>query len=507
MVCRGDFLFAAGAGAIILGLLSPMSAHILDVLLIFSIVLSAAIVAITFSARRVVEVPGFPLLVVAITTLRMAVGVSCAKLILLRGESGSIISFLGGAFAWDNNPAAIAFFGVSVLIIFGIVSRISVNIARNGTDFVCGISTMRQTDVDRSAKAGVINREKAAELRKEIVREAVFFAGMSRAGRFMLCDAVVEFAVITASMVSGMIAGAVTSAKTGMPAGTYVSLAAGAGTTAQVSALLVAAACAYFVRKNTAAVAVEGGFSGCNAINAGGDGDVETLQQAQCSEIIDFAAETRGETEKRIITEDLEWYEGMDSEEGAGLWVWEEIKGSDYSKTMADLIGTASGGEAKTILMAAENIKELPVTVPVNVAMRLAERGDKCILIDLDMERGAVSKVFETGHKTNKKAAATCVANLWVLAAENFRTDKAAEVKEVITELEEQYDYAVVYAPNIRNWDCRKIAETIDAAMLFGPDGKIESSTIKDFREVLNESGCTIIQRDSCRETAGKTAG
>jgi hypothetical protein len=496
-----------------------MSAHILDVLLIFSIVLSAAIVAITFSARRVVEVPGFPLLVVAITTLRMAVGVSCAKLILLRGESGSIISFLGGAFAWDNNPAAMVLFGVSVLIIFGIVSRISVNIARSGTDFVCGISTMKQTDVDRSARAGVINRERAAELRKEIVREAVFFAGMSRAGRFMLCDAVVEFAVITASMVSGMIAGAVTSAKTGMPAGTYVSLAAGAGTTAQVSALLVAAACAYFVRKNTATVAVEGGFSGCNAINAGGDGDIEALRrrmvgiptssgQAQCGcEIIDFAAETRGETEKRVITEDLEWYEGVDSEESAGLWVWEEIKGSDYSKTMAELIGTASGGEAKTILMAAENVKELPVTVPVNVAMRLAERGDKCILIDLDMERGAVSKVFEIGHKTNKKAAATCVANLWVLAAENFRTDRASTVKNMIAELEEQYDYVVVYAPNIRKWDCGKIAETIEAAMLFGPDGKIESSTIKDFREVLSESGCTIIRRDSCRETMGKAAG
>jgi len=493
VVSRGDFLFAAGTGAIILGLVSPMSGHILDVLLIFCILLSAAAVAVTFSAGRVLDAPGFPLLVVAITALRMAVGIACARLIFLRGESGSIISFLGAAFAAGNNPAATVIFGISVLIIFGIVSRMAVNITRSGTDFVCDISPVKQADVERIARVGVISVEEAAELRKEIVREAVFFAGMSGAGRFMLCDAVVELVVITASTVSGMVAGAVASTGTGMPAGTYVGLAAGAGTTAQISALLVAAACAHFIRKNTTPATLEAGFPGEETSRT-------TEEGLQC-EIIDFAAETK--PEKRTITEDLEWFEGPEADENTNLWVWEEIKDSDYRKTIAELIGAVSGGTAKTILMAAENVRELPVTVPVNVGVHLAGAGDKCVLIDLDMERGAISKVFEINHKTNKKAAATCIANLWVLPADNFRADNLAVLKRIIADLEKQNDYVVIYAPNIRALDYRKIIETIDAAMLFGPDGKIESTTIRDFRGVISECGCSIIPCIA-QQTAGQ---
>jgi hypothetical protein len=417
----------------------------------------------------------------------MAVGVACAKLIFLRGESGSIIGFLEGVFAGDSKLAATAIFGVSVLIIFGIISRISVSIARSGADFVYEISPLKQTDIERGAKVGVISVERAAELRKEIVGEAVFFAGMSGAGRFMLCDAVVELVVIVASTVSGMVAGVVTSTGTGMPAGTYVGLAAGAGTTAQISALLVAAACAHFVRRNIIPAGIEGGF-------CGGEPASEAEEGVRC-EIIDFATDTGNGTGKRTITEDLEWFEGTGDEENANLWVWEEIKNSDYRKTIAELIGTASGGQAKTILMAAENIGELPVTVPVNAAMRLAEGGDRCVLIDLDIERGAISKVFEINQKAKKKAVAvaTCIANIWVVPADSFSVNDPGSLKKTISELSEQYDYTVVYAPNIRTWDYREIAGAIDAAMLFGPDGKIESSSIKDFRGGLSECGCKII--------------
>jgi len=79
--CRNDFLFAAGTIAIVGGLLFPQSTRIFDVLLIFSMFLTAAVLMIIFSAKQIPEVSGFPLLVVTATTLRIGLNVVCAKFI------------------------------------------------------------------------------------------------------------------------------------------------------------------------------------------------------------------------------------------------------------------------------------------------------------------------------------------------------------------------------------------------------------------------------------------
>jgi hypothetical protein len=193
------------------------------------------------------------------------------------------------------------------------------------------------------------------------------------------------------------------------------------------------------------------------------------------------------------------------------LWSLENAKDSDYYDTIAELIATKSADEAKTILIAAESIQELPVTIPVNIAIQLAQKGQKCLLIDLDLERDAISKVFDvdsTDHtdkvQTKAMATATCISNLWIWPASNFgKSDRDVDVtniNDVIASLKSHYDRLIIYAPNVgtpASDDRDRIASCVQAAMLFGkdtgPQDKFEGSAISDFHKLLISYGCAVL--------------
>jgi hypothetical protein len=109
--------------------------------------------------------------------------------------------------------------------------------------------------------------------------------------------------------------------------------------------------------------------------------------------------------------------------------------------------------------MCAESVAELPVTIPVNITMRLAQKGQRCLLVDLDLERDAIAKVFDAAGdglrpREEKLEMPTCINNLWVWPARNFNKDDGApaaiELTEVIAGLKNRYDRLILYAPNMK---------------------------------------------------------
>ena len=142
----------------------------------------------------------------------------------------------------------------------------------------------------------------------------------------------------------------------------------------------------------------------------------------------------------------------------------------------------------------------MDVTVPVNVAVHLARKGQKCLLIDLDTERDAISKVFEVDSSRGESGAvSTNVSGLWLWPGRYFTTDSGKTditgLKDVIYASAGQYDRLIIYAPNIRQLtDTSELAGCVDSAMLFGADEHIQSSSIIDFRELLTRHNCGILE-------------
>jgi hypothetical protein len=425
-------LLIVGAIAVIAGLLFPLSARILDVLLIFSLSLTTAVLIITFSARTASQVLRFPLLIVLATMLRMALSVACSQLILSQGNTDTIISLFGAIFVRNNCVLAILVFGTLAAVSFGIICKAANGISRTSAEFTVDIAPIKQISIDSDLNAGVINKSQALNLQEKNACETSFFVAMAGAARFMLCCAVIEFAVIIVNIVGGMAMGVAAPTAAGTSAGfsfseglqngtlkTYATLAVGAGMMTQISALLIAMALVYFIRRSFTSLSA--------SVRISEQEFAERIEVVAKEVTYPLAVESQYdniEAEKKVITKDLEWLDesgdNNNEKDDLHLWSLKDTKDSDYYETIAELIKSKSDDETKTILIAAESVEELPVT-------------------STKPGGNVQTKAIMTGTPT-------CINNLWVLPASNFgKGDGVGDpdvtnIKDVIAGLESRYD-------------------------------------------------------------------
>jgi Mrp family chromosome partitioning ATPase len=491
IISRNDFLFAAAVIAIIVGFLFPLSAHLLDVFLTFSVCLTAAALIITFSAKQALQVQGFPLLIVSVTMLRIALSIASTKLMFSQSDAGTAINLLGGIII-RNNPTTpgttTLFFGMLSVVVFAVIFKAARGINLSASEFTGNIVPTRQILINSDSNAGIISSEQADRLRKKIACEASFFVAMSGTARFIVCAAVIELVIISVNTVASMAVGVMSGTTTSIPVEFYAILTIGAGTVTQVSALFAALGSGYLVRKS---------LVHSSADNEPAESKYTTIKRIKVvsSEVLppqelqarydkpkDYVESSKHITCEKVITKEAKWFgkEISDEKENLYLWDWQEIKDNYGYKAITELIESRlkqDNSQAKTILMAAESFEELGVTVPVNIAISLAQKGRKCLLIDFDQKRNAISKVFDIdSNNTHTNAISTCITNLWVRPASKYREAEKTTLKAVISNQQDQYDCLVVYAPNIKLLaDSDNLAGCIQIAMLFSSEGKLKS--------------------------------
>ena len=181
---------------------------------------------------------------------------------------------------------------------------------------------------------------------------------------------------------------------------------------------------------------------------------------------------------KKIAAEYVEWYEqGEEVEEyrggmGGRLWNGGEVRNKRNCEKIAERILNGGSESSRLILMAAEERRELGVTAPVNIAIRLAQKGRKCLLIDLDTERDAISRVFDIAGETaggkESGAVKTCIGNLWIWRGDCQKVVEK-QLRQIPANSEDNYDHVILYAPDKRCWeDIEGFEGDTVKAMLFG---------------------------------------
>ncbi|HUV41498.1 MAG TPA: FHIPEP family type III secretion protein [Sedimentisphaerales bacterium] len=437
IVMRNDFLCAAGAIAILSGLLFPPFSHIIDVLFIFSIFLTAAVVMISISARGPGELAGFPALLLLATALRMSLGVACCKLIIAQGYAGDIVNFIGGLVVGENRIPALVLY----VVLAGVFFR-----------FICKVVKTINRTFNSSG---------------HISPYAGFFLAMNAAGRLIFADALVGLILVAVNILAILIAVASPPTVAQISVNAYATGAVGAGLFTHISAVIVAVTSGYLVQKTA--------FCALNE-------PVGTKRiRVVASEVTVKPAAPREPTPAPKVR----------------LWSAKKIKDGKYYDRLANLILTKSGPQTRTIIMAAENVQQLPVTIPVNVAMSLAKNDKKCLLLDLDFERAAVAKAFDlnTENLNQNQPIQTCIKNIRLCPV----TDSAALDVENLGKLVFDYnsccDYVIIYAPVVgaRAFSCwEKAAGFLDAAMFFGSGGASENHSISGIYKLLESSGVII---------------
>jgi len=91
----GDITMAIMAIVIIIMMVIPLPAALLDLLLVFNITFSLVILLISMNTEKPLDFSIFPSLLLIATLLRLSLNVSSSRLILLNGYAGKVIESFG----------------------------------------------------------------------------------------------------------------------------------------------------------------------------------------------------------------------------------------------------------------------------------------------------------------------------------------------------------------------------------------------------------------------------
>jgi Mrp family chromosome partitioning ATPase len=152
-------------------------------------------------------------------------------------------------------------------------------------------------------------------------------------------------------------------------------------------------------------------------------------------------------------------------------------------------------GRPVTVLLAASSISDLPVTVPVNLAIQLSKKG-KCLLIDLDLNRNSIARVFELPDSPEAgfhvSSIASSIENLYIWPARHFETLHQMNLRVILQEAQKKYDYILLYAPYLTTLaDRRQIAGCVRQALVFGKPQDKDDRLIT----LLESQKCRIASR------------
>lgn len=153
-----------------------------------------------------------------------------------------------------------------------------------------------------------------------------------------------------------------------------------------------------------------------------------------------------------------------------------------------------SNGQARPVLLAATRLGDLPVTVPVNLAVSLSGSG-KCLLIDLDSKRDSLAKVFDVDSASIKPdlkvtPIPTEFENLSIWPARYFDLLKQMNLRPLLNAAVKKYDHVLLYAPYLTVLaDRKQIASCSKQAIVFCKDSR-ESTPL---HRLLETHHCKIL--------------
>jgi len=247
---RSDVLVSSSIIVILMVMILPVPAEILDFLLAMNISLSIIVLLVAFYALKPLEFAVFPGMLLILTLFRLALNVASTRLILSQGYAGNLIEAFGSFMISGNFVIGIIIFAVLVIINFVVITKGATRIAEVSARFTLDAMPGKQMAIDADLNAGLITDEEAKQRREETSNESDFYGAMDGASKFVRGDVIAGLLITFINIIGGLIIGTV---QQGMPvadaAAKYTLLTVGDGLVSQIPALLISTASGIIVTR------------------------------------------------------------------------------------------------------------------------------------------------------------------------------------------------------------------------------------------------------------------
>lgn len=252
---RPTILMALALMAIIIMMVLPMPAWVLDIGLAASFSIAILIFTVTLFIERPLDFSSFPTILLASLMLRLSLNVSSTKLIIGQGHTGTgaagdVIEGFAMFVMGGNVFLGLVVFGVLMIVNFIVITKGAGRMAEVGARFALDGMPGKQLAIDSDMAAGAIDHAEAKTRREREQAETTFFGSLDGASKFVKGDAVAGLLITLLNLLMGLAIGVIMH---GMPIGgafeTYAILTVGDGLVSQIPAVIISIAAALLLSR------------------------------------------------------------------------------------------------------------------------------------------------------------------------------------------------------------------------------------------------------------------
>jgi flagellar biosynthesis protein FlhA len=250
-------LLALGLMAVIVMMILPVPAWLLDLGLAVSFALAILMLTVTLFIDRPLDFSAFPTILLASLLLRLALNVSSTKLIISQGHTGTdaaghVIEGFAEFIMGGDIVLGLVIFIVLLIVNFIVITKGAGRMAEVGARFALDGMPGRQLAIDADLSSGAITHEDARRRRESELAETTFYGSLDGASKFVKGDAIAGLLITLLNIVVGLLVGIlVHGLDTAQAFRTYTILTVGDGLVSQIPAVIISVAAALLLAKGS----------------------------------------------------------------------------------------------------------------------------------------------------------------------------------------------------------------------------------------------------------------
>ena len=493
-------LFTVGAITVITAVLVPAPSILADILILFSIFAAAATVMISFANVKNDDLKGFAGMGVLVSAVRIL-----ASIILLRGilsgVDGGYITGTISSYLLGNALLSTVALSAMIVVVGGLVVHRIRYITQVSRDYFEKVLKVKQMYIASALRSNVMDRSDAEQLESQFNNASSFFKRINSCARFTFCEHLLTICVFIFGAAGIVTVSATDDNGSGTVIANVCILAVGISLLSVLSLVSIYAISRISDKCLTSTKKIDNSTDDEPAIRRTVN---STIAKAEATiEATDNVIEIKfkdelhpTETDGYEDAQEATWYDADDMSRYM-TWQRQNIDNKESLAMLANVIQGESFDSEQVILIASDNIASLPVTVPVNLAVELGCADMKCLIVDLDLKREAISNVFDIGKgKDNTAIIESGVTGISVLCASWINENSIEQTSDIIKSAVNNYDRILIYAPDIRlSAKVEAVCLCCDSAMLFGKDTEY-GEELSSLRKELAKSNCDFIEPD-----------
>src|SRR5947209_3954979 len=158
---HSDMIAAVAVVLVVAMLVVPLPSPLISLFITVNIGFALAVVVATMYLNQALDFSAFPTLLLLTTMFRLAINVSVTRLVLSKGDAGSVVHDFGQFVVGGNIVIGLVIFLILVVIQFVVVTNGAGRVAEVGARFTLDAMPGKQMSIDADLNAGLITDDQA----------------------------------------------------------------------------------------------------------------------------------------------------------------------------------------------------------------------------------------------------------------------------------------------------------------------------------------------------------